>query len=251
MRLVSTLKKLLPPPKGIPVLVYHKVWPGVANALTIPPDRLEEQWAYLKWAGYQALSLSDFGAIISGEMDCPPNPLLITFDDGYKNTLTYVHPLLQKLDWCATVFIIAGTLDGTFASKEPEPMHQLMDINDLKQIDHRLIQLAMHGYHHENFAHYPSYQISAILKKSMELFQASKLMVDKVVAYPYGSVSLTQAQLQKFKNCFQELDIPFAFKTGNGICKLPVRDKYVIPRIDVAGTDSIKDLISKLTYGIV
>jgi peptidoglycan/xylan/chitin deacetylase (PgdA/CDA1 family) len=223
----------------------------VTDALTLPPEQLEEQWNYLKWAGYHALSLSDFRAIVAGTMECPPNSLLITFDDGYKNNLTYVYPLLQKLGWCATVFIIAGTLDGTFSSKEHVPMHELMDINDLRQIDHRVIQLAMHGYHHENFAHYPSAEIHAILKRSIDLFKANKLAVDNVVAYPYGRVPLTQSQLDKFKQCFTGLDISLAFKTGYGICTLPVKDKYMLPRIDIAGTDSIDEVLSKITYGIL
>lgn len=239
----------MPPPKGIPVLVYHKVWPGVINTLTITPEKLEEQWRYLRNIGYNPLSLSEFAAIIDGEIECPPNSILITFDDGYKNNLTYVYPLLQQLGWCATIFIIAGTLDSTFSSAENIPMHELMDIHDLKTIDHTVMQIAMHGYKHENFSWYPSKEIDLLLGKAITLFNNSSLAYDKVIAYPYGSDPIEKKQSEKLRLSFTRQNIRFAFKTGNAICTLPIKDKYKLPRIDISGTDTIDDILLKITYG--
>jgi len=239
----------LPPPKGIPVLVYHKVWPGVTNTLTITPQKLEEQWCHLHNLGYNPLSLSEFAAIIDGETECPPNSILITFDDGYKNNLTYVYPLLQQLGWCATIFIIAGTLDNTFSSAENIPMHELMDIHDLKKLDHRIMQIAMHGYKHENFSRYPSKEIDLLLSKAIDLFNNSGLAYYKVIAYPYGSDPKEKAQTEKLRICFTKQNIQFAFRTGNALCRLPVKNKYKLPRIDISGTDSLDDVLSKITYG--
>ncbi len=249
MRLRSYLKKLLPTPKGIPVLVYHKVWPGVTDALTIPPEKLEEQWLYLKHEGYHPLSLSDFCAIIAGKQRCPPNAFLITFDDGYKNNLTYVYPLLQRLGWCATVFTVGGTLDETFSSREKIPMHELMDANDLRQLDHSVMQVALHGYHHENFSYYPVAEIDKLIAKSMNLLEANKIIYDKVIAYPYGRSPDNDLHLKNLESCFAEHGILCAFKTGNAICRLPVKNKYLLPRIDIHGTDTIEDVIHKVNYG--
>jgi peptidoglycan/xylan/chitin deacetylase (PgdA/CDA1 family) len=248
---MSYLKKLMPPPRGIPVLTYHKVWPGITDALTITPEKLEEQWTYLKNVGYRPLLLSEFADIVAGKVEYIPNSFLITFDDGYKNNLTYVYPLLQKLGWCATLFIIAGTLDGTFSSKENIPMHELMDVDDLKQLDHRTIQIAMHGYHHENFCNYPVKELNALLTHSIKLFDDNKFLYDKVLAYPYGCDPQTRNQSSRLHLCLAKHKIKFAFKTGNMVCRLPIKDIYKIPRIDVRGTDSIDDILLKITYGSI
>src|SRR5437868_2498705 len=102
---------LLPAIKGIPVLMYHRVWPGLNDGLTITPEGLREQWLYLKEQGYNTVSLLDFLEIIKGNKSYEPGTILITFDDGYHNNLTYVYPLLQELSLQATIFIIGDTLD--------------------------------------------------------------------------------------------------------------------------------------------
>src|SRR5215217_6683241 len=111
---------LLPTIKGIPVLMYHRIWPGQRDGLTLTPEQLREQWLWLKEQGYRALSMQEFLAITTGKTPLPGKCVLLTFDDGYHNNLTHVYPLLQELDWCATLFIIADTLDGTATKPDLE-----------------------------------------------------------------------------------------------------------------------------------
>jgi peptidoglycan/xylan/chitin deacetylase (PgdA/CDA1 family) len=43
----------------------------------------------------------------------PPHPVVLTFDDGYKNNYTCAFPILKKYNIPATIFVMTGFIDRT------------------------------------------------------------------------------------------------------------------------------------------
>ncbi len=238
---------LLPSIKGISVLMYHKVWPGISDDLTITPEHLAQQWAYLKQQGYNTLSLPDFIGIIEAGAPCPPKSLLITFDDGYRNNYQYAYPLLKEMGWQATFFIIAETL-SLASSKENTPDTK-MSLAELKALDPEVVQLALHGLHHEHFSKLTSNEIKEVMQQSIAAFDNSGLTYHKVLAYPYGSRPKDAATNKSMKAFFKEMGLRAAFRIGNQVCKVPATDKYELRRIDIKGTDALHEFKIKLTKG--
>ncbi len=227
--------------------MYHRVWPGMADSLTITPEKLEEQWMWLKTQGYATLSLQQYLDIATGkQITYPEKSLLITFDDGYLNNLTYAYPLLQKLGWQATFFIIGGTLDGTYPLSEG--CDQKMVIEDLQKLDAATVQLALHGYQHEHFKQKSLAELKEILQKSIDVFEQSGLTYYRSLAYPYGGRPKGN-DLEQLKTMMQELGITSAFRIGNQVSKVPAPDIYEIRRIDICGTDTMNEFKIKLKKG--
>ena len=243
------LHHLLPNIKGIPVLMYHHVLPGHNNELSISPERLREQWAYLAAEGYTALSLSAFLDIAAGKQDnYPEKSFLISFDDGYKDNLTYAYPLLQEFNWQATFFIIAGTLDDTL----PKPATKAdtkMNVEDLASLNPEIVQLAMHGYQHEHYGQTEQEDLKISIEKSIGAFENSRLHFYKVIAYPYGARPAGSTAKNNIKHWMQDTGISAAFRIGNKVNKIPLTDMYEIKRIDIRGTDSLEDFKIKLKKG--
>ncbi|MBO6055034.1 MAG: polysaccharide deacetylase family protein [Oscillospiraceae bacterium] len=89
----------------VPILMYHHV-ADEASPMTIPRDRMEEQFAALKAAGYETVFLSELRDYVLSGGELPEKPIVITFDDGYLSNATEAFPLLEKYDMKATIFII-------------------------------------------------------------------------------------------------------------------------------------------------
>jgi len=239
---------LLPSVKGIPVLMYHRVWPDLRDGLTLTPGQLREQWLYLRDEGYRCLTLREFLDISHGVKPCPDKAFLLTFDDGYRNNLTYVYPLLQELGWSATIFLIAGTLDGTTVPVADGPDAKLT-VAELKSMRAEHIQLGLHGYHHENFKETPAAAIETAIRRSVQVFEDAGLEYYKVLAYPYGARPKDKQVLAQVKDILKQLGIEAAFRIGNRPASVPPADLYEIKRIDIRGEDCLEDFKIKLKKG--
>lgn len=91
----------------VPILMYHAVsddiW-GTAD-LFVSPAEMEKQLAYLQENGYTTITFEDFPRIDEIE-----KPILLTFDDGYRDNYTELFPLLQQYEAKATIFVITDAI---------------------------------------------------------------------------------------------------------------------------------------------
>ena len=94
----------------VPVLMYHRVWPGLRDGLTVMPQDLRTQWAYLREAGCECLTMDRFLSAARGESRISGKTFLLTFDDGYLNNVENAVPLLLKYQIPATFFVSSASL---------------------------------------------------------------------------------------------------------------------------------------------
>jgi len=104
----------LPDSVEVPILTYHYVeeLPVDADAtrqmLTVLPDHFEAQLQYLSAAGYHPITLADLYHDLTEGQPLPDKPIILTFDDGYRDAYDIVFPLLQKYGFVGTFFILSG-----------------------------------------------------------------------------------------------------------------------------------------------
>ena len=95
------------------VLMYHKINDRRDNPLTVPTSLFDEQMAQLRELAYAAVSLDDVVAHYRSAAPLPSRSVLITFDDGYRDTLENALPILRKHRYPAVMFVPIGYLDGS------------------------------------------------------------------------------------------------------------------------------------------
>ncbi|NLD87068.1 MAG: polysaccharide deacetylase family protein [Clostridiales bacterium] len=102
---------------NLPVLMYHHIDKEGDGGATISEAVFLSHMDALKAAGYNTVDTAQIIDYVYKGIELPENPVLITFDDGYKSNLDIASPILRERDMKATVFVI-GCLDGLDAYKD-------------------------------------------------------------------------------------------------------------------------------------
>lgn len=92
-------------------------WHNVAGTWSFPSAPgagrrgLERQLRFLAHAGNVVRLDEALDALVAGRT-LPPRAVALTFDDGYADNLTLAAPLLERLGFPATFFLVPGLLSG-------------------------------------------------------------------------------------------------------------------------------------------
>jgi len=92
---------------AFPILAFHRVNDEQDPFFPSLPTRVFERWIDYIARAYQVLTVEELVTRM-GRDALPRNALAITFDDGYRDTLTHAAPILAKRRLAATVFLTTG-----------------------------------------------------------------------------------------------------------------------------------------------
>ncbi len=144
-----------PPPAAVnvPILMYHYVSEIPPDAdvyrldLTVTPDRFEAQLRYLREQGYQSVTLADVYETLTTGKPLPERPIVLSFDDGYKDALTHVLPLLQMYGFVGEFFVLATPAHFEAA--------QYLTWNDMRTMADAGMSIQAHGRDHYDLTNRP------------------------------------------------------------------------------------------------
>lgn len=174
-------------PIRLPILMYHYVEyvqnqkDTTRKSLNIDPDIFESQIKGLQADGYTFLTPSQIPDILSEKMALPQKPIILSFDDGYRDFYTDVYPILKKYHVPAVAYIVPGFLDKA----------NWMLTSQVQQIAKEgLVEIGAHTIHH-------TYLKGASLKTVTYEVTQSKIQLEQLIhkpvvsfAYPYGAFDL-------------------------------------------------------------
>lgn len=109
----------------VPVMQYYTVSKALGSQYAtiqqycVDPEDFEEQLKYLKLNGYQTVSFEDLESVAK-----LTKPIILTFDEGYKDNYSVLYPLLKKYNMKATMFICPAYVDtdGYLTTKQIKEM---------------------------------------------------------------------------------------------------------------------------------
>jgi peptidoglycan/xylan/chitin deacetylase (PgdA/CDA1 family) len=84
---------------------------AIRKDLSVSPELFAEHLAYLQAEGYETISMKQLSYALSRQDELPPKPIIITFDDGYRDSYEYAFPALKAAGFSATFFIFTQVVD--------------------------------------------------------------------------------------------------------------------------------------------
>lgn len=95
----------------VAILTYHRVCPKIESWYSVPvsPQSFEQQIRYI-CRHFEVISLDELVQYIRRRNTLPEKSIVVSFDDGHKDTYTYAYPILKKYDVPATVFLTTGNI---------------------------------------------------------------------------------------------------------------------------------------------
>lgn len=114
--------------RAMPVITYHRLVDD-ADGANVTFANFKDQMEALKNAGWDTITLKEYEAYMRGDISLPERSVLVTFDDGAKQSFYPVDPILKSLDFNAVNYIIVGdsTRSETTYYLSPQEIRNMLD----------------------------------------------------------------------------------------------------------------------------
>lgn len=236
---VSNLEPSITPPSQtpqttisqIPILMYHYIRDYTDQSdptgikLSVSPTSFNNQMKWLKDNNYQSVNPDylDKPYAISNK------PVVLTFDDGYRDIYENAYPILKKYNFTGMFYIITNVVGS--------PAYMTWDM--IKEMKNNGMNFGSHTVTHPDLSKATNQQIDFQLSTSTEKLK-SELGTD-ITDFCYPSGKYNDYTIAKLK----ELGYKTAMTTHTGIAKKD-SNLFELPRIRVENDTIIGQKISKL-----
>ncbi len=172
---------------SVPILLYHRFGPVVADSMTVTTSVFESHLRYLKDHGYRVIPLR---RLIDYYLGKGPKPVagsvVIVADDGHESVYRYMLPLVRQYQVPVTLFLYPSAIsNASYAMTWAQ-------LRDLKQTG--LFDLQGHTYWHPNFKKDEKRMSRSEYERSVDLqLTRSRTKLEKelggridMLAWPFG-----------------------------------------------------------------
>ena len=183
----SRNKEDLPACASIPILLYHRFGPVVADCMTVPTPLFESHLRFLHENGYTVIPLRELAdGYFRRSLTPSTRWVAICADDGHKSVYTDFFPLLKKYRIPVTIFLYPSAISNASYA---------MTWNQLREMQATgLVDFQSHTFWHPNFkvekkrlnpAEYEKF-LEMQLKKSRETLEKELHVKVDMLAWPFG-----------------------------------------------------------------
>lgn len=231
---------------AVPVLMYHRIaeaddGPQSLAQYRVAPAMFEAQMRWLRQNGYHGITPDEWLCAIRERRAIAGRPVMLTFDDGYRDFATAAWPILGKFGIPATVAIVTDHIGGAAQWDrrfgEPAP---LMNWDEVAQVAREGAIIASHSASHSPVNALTGHELYREAIQSREAIRKSTGISPETVIYPYGIEDMAACR------AFEHAGYKIGFGTRSGVATM-LDDPMRLPRVDVNGLEGLDEFIANVT----
>jgi peptidoglycan/xylan/chitin deacetylase (PgdA/CDA1 family) len=222
---------------AVPILMYHRInvvtpsTPAESRGLTVHPADFARQMRWLKRQGYRTITQRElFEALMCGRR-LGPKPIMITFDDGYRDTFFKASPVLLRLGMRATAYVVSGRISG------PDPSFLTWPL--LHALERRGIEIGSHTLAHRDMTSLSNAEMLEDLTSSRRALERKLGHPVPWLAYPFGAYNERVGRLARRAGYL------LAVTTRYGAMQ-SAREPFALPRLRVLDSTGVRGLAAML-----
>jgi peptidoglycan/xylan/chitin deacetylase (PgdA/CDA1 family) len=231
------------PAASVPILMYHRVaadGPAGLDRFRVHPALFAEHVAALHEAGYRTVRLRDWARAMARREPLRGKPVILTFDDGYRDILDGAIPALRRHGFRATVFPVAERVghladwDVEFGAAAP-----LLGWDELRALQAAEVEFGCHSCRHRPMTGMGMAELAEDLTRARAILEEALGCPVTTLAYPYG------AENEVVRRVVAELGFAAAVTCRPGVARLhdsPLR----LPRLEVEGGCRPETLLARI-----
>jgi peptidoglycan/xylan/chitin deacetylase (PgdA/CDA1 family) len=221
----------------VPILMYHRInvvkpsTPAESRGLTVHPAVFARQMTWLKRQGYRTITQRElFEALMCGR-SLGPKPIVITFDDGYRDVFFKASPVLKRLGMRATAYVVSGRISGRDPSFLTWPL--------LHALERRGIEIGSHTMAHLDMTSLSDARMLEDLTRSRRVLERELGHPVPWLAYPFGAYNARVERLAR------QAGYLLAVTTRPGAVQ-SARRPFALPRLRVLDSTGVRGLAAML-----
>ena len=221
----------------VPILMYHYVSVPPPNAdiyrldLSVTPDRFATHLLALSSTGYTTISLYDLLAHLTQGTPLPQKPVILSFDDGYRDNYENAFPLLQEFGMTATFFVVTDYIN--------EGLSAYLTWEMAREMQAAGMHIESHARTHVDLRNRKDSFLIWQALGSVETIESELGMRPRFITYPSGHYDANTIRI------FKDIDFWAGLTTIQGATH-STDNLFQLKRVRVPGTTTGKILLQLL-----
>ena len=221
--------------------MYHSVSddPGGRHGrpLTVTPRRFAEHIEYLDSEGFSGHSVRELVAALDGRGQLGPKPVILTFDDAYRDFHTDALPVLSRHGFSATVYVTTAYIGSSTNPLTGDRDHHrpVLSAGQLTELVAAGIECGAHSHTHPQLDDVPPARLRSEVRESKQVLEERLQTPVLTFAYPYGYHD------RAAKEAVAAAGYEAACRVGNMACAADA-DRFALPRLTVRSRTDVRRL---------
>lgn len=210
-----------------------------------PPKTLHKHMQYLRDNDYNIVDLDTIITHLSNKTPLSEKTIAVTLDDGFSDNYVNAFPIFQEFKIPATIFLATGVMEKTniWMHTNGFPEHNMLSWAQIQEMHTQGISFGAHTVNHVKLPELTADAMLTELVDSKRKVEEKLQITVKHFAYPYGLLDDTAREMTA------KAGYSTACSTRSGFNNLDT-DPLILRRIEVYGTDSVRALKQKITFGV-